>query len=69
MERVKGVDSLRGCLACGVMLYHLLSWTKPEFYVSHGEPLNTLATSFVEMFFVISGFSLFYVYFHRMKTK
>ena len=69
MERVKGVDALRGCLACGVMLYHLLSWTKPRFYTLNSELLNTLATSFVEMFFVISGFSLFYVYFNRMKTK
>jgi len=69
MERVKGVDTLRGGLACGVMLYHMLSWTEPTFYLKHPILYKTLATTFVELFFVISGFSLFYVYLERMNTK
>lgn len=68
MRRVEGVDVLRGALACGVVFYHFLSWSQVSFYNDYSVVFEVLAVSFVEIFFVISGFSLFYVYRKRLNS-
>lgn len=60
--RIESVDALRGMLACGIMLFHTTGWTG----LFQGGLLlhfwNWLGIYGVEMFFVISGFSMAYVY-------
>jgi exopolysaccharide production protein ExoZ len=63
--RITGVDVLRGMLAFAVMVYHLLMWSNHEIYTWSPNILEVVAVTSVEIFFVISGFSLFYIY----KTK
>ena len=63
--RVYGVDALRGLLACGVMLYHFLSWSNATLYYTYKVFFEALSIYIVETFFIISGFSLFYVYHNK----
>ncbi len=66
MKRIEGVDALRGLLACGIMLFHYTSWNNNQFHAGYHEVLNVLAVLAVEMFFIISGFSLYFVYRERL---
>lgn len=60
--RIESVDALRGLLACGIMVFHVFGWTN----LLQNPPVknfwNWLGIYGVEMFFIISGFSMAYVY-------
>lgn len=60
--RIESVDALRGMLACGIMLFHTTGWTGILQDGLFQHFWNWLGIYGVEMFFVISGFSMAYVY-------
>ena len=60
--RVEAIDILRGILACAVMFYHYVTWSKAPWPESLGGALETIGIYSVEAFFVVSGFSLYYAY-------
>jgi len=60
--RVEAIDILRGILACAVMFYHYVTWSKPPWPEVLGGALETIGVYSVEAFFVVSGFSLYYAY-------
>ncbi len=57
------LDSVRGVAALCVVFYHM-AWTSPI------EPLHFVRNSYlmVDLFFVLSGFVIFYAYGERLKT-
>lgn len=61
-ERVESVDILRGVLAVGVMCYHYGLWSFSEPPMVLRSFLTMMGLYGVETFFIISGFSLYYVY-------
>ncbi|HXS38350.1 MAG TPA: acyltransferase [Flavipsychrobacter sp.] len=66
--RLYTLDYLRGFAACGIMLFH---------YLNNGVGSTTGANTFlmrigsygVSIFYVLSGLTLYYVYFRRMKPS
>lgn len=60
-SRVLSLDAMRGLLAVGVMVYHVLAW-------SDVARLTALGTYAVYCFFVLSGFALEHVYGPRLRT-
>lgn len=60
-ERIDALDALRGVLAIGVMIYHLLLWL-------YDIELNAVGSYSVYMFFVLSGFAMTWVYFDTERT-
>ncbi|MDE3038198.1 MAG: acyltransferase [Pseudomonadota bacterium] len=52
--RLHMLDGLRGICAISLMFYHMLSW--------NGAALFQIGTFGVYFFYVLSGFSLWYVY-------
>lgn len=55
MERLHGLDLVRGLCAISVMIYHVLAWTKVA-------TIDAMGTFGVYIFFVLSGCSLGYAY-------
>lgn len=55
MERLHGLDLVRGLCAISVMIYHVLTWTKVA-------TIDAMGTFGVYIFFVLSGCSLGYAY-------
>ena len=64
MKRLYNLDYLRGLTAFGIMIYHYLSWS------STGLLSNTfmgrVGTFGVAIFYILSGITLFYVYYEKM---
>ncbi|MDE3061373.1 MAG: acyltransferase, partial [Pseudomonadota bacterium] len=58
--RLHALDGIRGLCAIAIMLYHILLW--------NGVALFQIGTFGVYLFYVLSGFSLWYVYAHRAVT-
>jgi peptidoglycan/LPS O-acetylase OafA/YrhL len=60
MQRIKELDYLRGIAALSIMCYHLMKWL----YVYEGAQsfIGRLSVYAVEIFYLISGITLFHVY-------
>lgn len=61
-NRVESVDVLRGLFAASIMVYHTLTWTQVVQADAGKRLLNFIGIYGVEAFFIISGFSMAYVY-------
>lgn len=62
--RLFGLDYLRGLAALSIMIFHYTAWT-------YGEPdastiLGRIGIYGVELFYILSGITLYYVYYNRM---
>lgn len=62
LDRLYGLDFLRGLCALLVMIYHYLAWSTGYIYYPFG-------TYGVYVFFVLSGYSLYYVYCHQVMDE
>ncbi|WP_299057237.1 acyltransferase [uncultured Polaribacter sp.] len=64
MKRLYNLDYLRGVAAFGIMIYHYLSWILGRFTA------DTFFGRFgiygVSIFYILSGLTLFYVYYDKM---
>jgi exopolysaccharide production protein ExoZ len=67
MNRLYNLDYLRGLAAFGIMIYHYLSWTLGNF--SADTFMGRLGIYGVSIFYVLSGLTLYYVYFDKMKPS
>lgn len=67
MNRLYNLDYLRGLAASGIMVYHYLSWTFGDF--KSDTFLGRLGIYGVSLFYVLSGLTLFHVYFNKMKPS
>lgn len=67
MKRLASLDYLRGLAAFGIMIYHYLSWTLGRF--SADTFLGRLGVYGVSIFYVLSGLTLYYVYFNKMQPN
>ncbi len=61
-DRIEALDILRGLMALGLMIYHYAGWTGLLEGPAGGLLLKKIGLYGVEIFFCISGFSMFYVY-------
>jgi exopolysaccharide production protein ExoZ len=64
MTRLFGLDYLRGLAALSIMCFHYFAWT-------YGEPnaatiLGRIGIYGVELFYILSGITLYMVYYNRM---
>lgn len=64
MTRLYNLDYLRGLAAFGIMIYHYISWTLGNF--SADTFMGRLGIYGVSMFYVLSGLTLYYVYYDKM---
>lgn len=64
MKRLYNLDYLRGIAAFGIMIYHYLSWTHGKFTADTF--MGRLGIYGVSIFYILSGLTLFYVYYDRM---
>lgn len=64
MKRLYNLDYLRGITAFGIMIYHYLSWTLGKFTADTF--MGRLGIYGVSIFYILSGLTLFYVYYDRM---
>src|SRR3954462_8492593 len=66
-KRLYTLDYLRGLSAFGIMIYHCLTWTYGAF------PAHTFMGKWgiygVSIFYILSGLTLFDVYFKRMEPS
>ncbi len=67
MNRLHNLDYLRGLAAAGIMVFHYLSWTLGDFPSTH--VVGRIGIYGVSVFYVLSGLTLFYVYFDKMKPS
>jgi exopolysaccharide production protein ExoZ len=67
MNRLYNLDYLRGLAAFGIMIYHYLSWTLGKF--SADTFMGRLGIYGVSIFYVLSGLTLYYVYYDKMKPS
>ncbi len=67
MNRLYNLDYLRGLAAFGIMIYHYLSWTLGKF--SSDTFMGRLGIYGVSIFYVLSGLTLYYVYYDKMKPS
>lgn len=67
MNRLYNLDYLRGLAASGIMVYHYLSWTFGDF--KSDTFLGRLGIYGVSLFYVLSGLTLFHVYYNKMKPS
>ncbi len=65
MNRLHQLDYLRGLSAVGIMFYHLLSWSSGDFESEN--MMGRIGIYGVDLFFVVSGLTLFHVYFPKMQ--
>lgn len=66
-NRLYNLDYLRGFAALGIMIYHYCSWGLGQF---HAETfLGRIGVYGVAIFYVLSGLTLYYVYYHKMKPS
>jgi exopolysaccharide production protein ExoZ len=64
MGRLSNLDYLRGLAAFGIMIYHYLSWTTSGFLSDTF--MGRVGTYGVSIFYVLSGLTLYYVYYNKM---
>ncbi len=64
MNRLHNLDYLRGMAAFGIMIYHYLSWTLGKF--SAETFMGRLGIYGVSIFYILSGLTLYYVYYNKM---
>lgn len=67
MERLYNLDYLRGLCAFGIMIYHYLSWKYGNF--SSASFFGKLGLYGVSIFYVLSGLTLYYVYYKKLEFK
>jgi len=67
MNRLYNLDYLRGLAAFGIMIYHYLGWTLGEF--SADTFMGRLGIYGVSIFYVLSGLTLYYVYYEKMRPS
>lgn len=65
MGRLYSLDYLRGIAAFGIMIYHYLSWTLGGF--SANTFIGRFGVYGVSIFYILSGLTLYYVYYEKMK--
>lgn len=65
MNRIYNLDYLRGLAALGIMVFHYLSWTLGDF--ESNTVLGRIGIYGVSIFYILSGLTLYHVYFKRMK--
>lgn len=67
IKRLHNLDYLRGLAAFGIMVFHLTSWSFGKY------PSETFMARVgiygVSIFYVLSGLTLFHVYFHKLKPE
>lgn len=66
-NRLYNLDYLRGLAAFGIMIYHYLSWTLGKF--SADTFMGRVGIYGVSIFYVLSGLTLYYVYYNKMKPS
>ncbi|RMB56084.1 acyltransferase [Dokdonia sinensis] len=64
MDRIYNLDYLRGLAAFGIMIYHYLTWTYGKY--SAESFLGKFGIYGVSIFYILSGLTLYYVYYNRM---
>ena len=67
MNRLYNLDYLRGLAAFGIMIYHFISWTSGKFTADTF--MARLGLYGVSIFYILSGLTLYYVYFNKMKPS
>ena len=67
MNRLYWLDYLRGLAAFGIMIYHYLSWSIGEF--SADTFMGRLGIYGVSIFYILSGLTLYHVYYDKMKPS
>lgn len=65
MNRLYNLDYLRGIAAFGIMLFHYLAWSQGRFTAD--EFMGRVGVYGVSIFYVLSGLTLYYVYFDKMQ--
>lgn len=66
-SRIESIDGLRGAFAFAVMLYHLVSWTQLDVGPHALALLRKAGIYAVAGFFVVSGYSMYWAYAHRVR--
>lgn len=64
MNRLHNLDYLRGLAALGIMMYHYASWALGRF--SAETFMGRLGLYGVSIFYLLSGLTLYYMYYHKM---
>jgi len=67
MNRLYNLDYLRGLAAFGIMIYHYAMWGSGNF--SADTFLGRLGVYGVSIFYVLSGLTLYYVYYDKMSPS
>ncbi len=67
MNRLYNLDYLRGLAAFGIMAYHHLSWTSGK--ISSDSFMGRVGIYGVSIFYVLSGLTLYFVYFNKMQPS
>lgn len=67
MSRLYNLDYLRGVAAFGIMIYHYLSWTFGKY--ESDTFMGRLGIYGVSIFYVLSGLTLYFVYYTKMKPN
>ena len=67
MNRLYNLDYLRGLVTFGIMIYHYLSWTLGKFTADTF--MGRVGIYGVSIFYVLSGLTLYYVYYDKMKPS
>jgi len=64
-QRVDLLDYLRGIMALSVLVYHYTTWSEINLIYPFDQVVSRLGIYAVSAFYVLSGVSLAYVYFHK----
>lgn len=67
MSRLYNLDYLRGLAAFGIMIFHYLAWTCGKFEAE--TMMGRIGIYGVSIFYVLSGLTLYYVYYDKMKPS
>lgn len=67
MNRLYNLDYLRGLAAFGIMIYHYLMWSNFKF--QSDSFMGRLGVYGVSIFYVLSGLTLYFVYYDKMKPS
>ncbi len=65
INRITGLDYLRGLAATGIMIYHYMSWTLGKFDAA--SILGRVGLYGVSIFYILSGLTLYSVYQKKMQ--
>lgn len=63
-KRLYNLDYLRGLAAFSIMLYHLMTWNNGVY--SGQSVLGRIGIYGVSIFYILSGLTLYYVYYNKM---